>query len=105
MILDDINRKLNDINHKRQKRKRCRTMDYDQIKQRMIDDIKEVIAITGTIKWINPSVVWTTNYFIDTHNHVIAWNDLSIDALQSFVSDMNSMFIFGFGSNQIVENN
>lgn len=92
-----IDNKLNKINSRIKKR----SLKFVYGKEQMIDDIKEVVnAIGGVIKWINPKVTWTMDYFIDSNGKSIKWEDISEKTLETFISQMNSIFIYGYGSNQ-----
>jgi hypothetical protein len=90
---EDIDNKLNKINNRRKKR----SPKFVYGKEQMIDDIKEVInVIGGVIKWINPKVTWTIDYFIDSNGKSIKWEDMSEKTLETFILQMNSIFIYGY---------
>jgi len=95
----DIDYKLNIINNRRKKR----SNRFLYTKEQMINDIKEVIqTIGGKITWKNPEVIWTMDEFIDSNGNSIKWEDMSLNMLESFIPIMNSIFIYGYGSNQTI---
>lgn len=94
---EDINNKLNKINSRIKKR----SPKFVYEKEQMISDIKEVVNVCGgVIKWINPKTVWTMDYFIDSNGKSTKWEDMSERTLETFISQMNTIFIYGYGSNQ-----
>jgi len=96
---NDIDNKLNIINNKRKKRSFKFVYDKEQI----INDIREVLQVVGgKITWLNPNVVWTIDGFIDSKGNSIKWEDMSEKTLDRFISDMNTIFIYGYGSNQVI---
>jgi len=61
-----------------------------------------VQTVGGKITWLSPKVIWTMDKFIDSRGNSIKWEDMSEKTLERFISDMNTIFIFGFGSNQVI---
>ena len=93
----DINDKLNTINKKRKRR----SGKFVYTKEQIISDIREVIqTIGGKITWSNPNVIWTMDEFIDSKGNSTKWEDMSEKTLEQFISEMNSIFIYGYSSNQ-----
>jgi hypothetical protein len=95
----DIDDKLNIINNKRKRR----SGKFLYTKEQIISDIREVIqTIGGKITWSNPNVIWTMDEFIDSKGNSTKWEDMSEKTLERFISEMNSIFIYGYGSNQVI---
>jgi hypothetical protein len=96
---NDIDNKLNIINNKRKRR----SVKFAYDKEQMINDIREVVQIVGgKITWSNPNVIWTMGEFIDSKGNSTKWEDMSEKTLERFISDMNTIFIYGYGSNQVI---
>jgi hypothetical protein len=96
---NDIDNKLNIINNKRKRR----SFKFVYDKEQMINDIREVVQIVGgKITWSNPNVIWTMDEFIGTDGKSRKWEDMSKKTLESFIGDMNTIFIYGYGSNQVI---
>jgi hypothetical protein len=95
----DIDDKLSIINNKRKRR----SGKFVYTKEQIISDIREVVQIVGgKITWSNPNVIWTMDEFIDSKGNSIKWEDMSEKTLERFISDMNTIFIYGYGSNQVI---
>jgi len=94
-----IDNKLKVINNKRLKR----STKFIYTKDIMISDIKEVIETIGKdIQWVNPKVIWSKEGYIDTNKKLTKWKDISESTLQKLIYDMNTIFIYGYGSNQFI---